>query len=575
VTRTRITVIVFTAAVLVGAVVSWRTGSRPAVRATLHRGGEIVGSIRSEPRSFNRLVVRDQTVELIASLTQGRLVRVNRATFELEPWLAERWEASPDGLTYTLHLRPGVNWSDGTPFTSADVLFTFDAVFAPGSGAVLGSALTVGGAPISAAAPDPSTVVLTYPAPSGPGLRLLDNLWILPKHKLEPALRAGTFAAAWDSKTPLTDIVGTGPFMLREYAPGQRLVFERNPAYWRTGPGGEPLPYLDRVVLEIVPDQNAEILRLTSGSVDLTQSELRAEDYLPVKRAADQGRLALIDLGVGPDADAFWFCLKPEARRGDPRFEFVREPRFRQAISHAVDRERFAETVFLGAAVPVWGPITPGNRPWFWPDIPRYRYDPARARAILRELGLEDRDGDGVAEDRRGTEARFTVLTVRGNSAMERGAAALRDELATVGIALDLAPLEFGTMIDRLLKSQYEAIYYRPLATELDPAMNTDFWLSSGSGHFWNFAQAAPATDWERRIDALILEQASTLDPARRRALFNEVQRIFAENLPVLYFVAPRLYYAHSTRVTGAAPSVIRPPVLWSADTLSVTGPRD
>jgi peptide/nickel transport system substrate-binding protein len=110
----------------------------------------------------------------------------------------------------------------------------------------------------------------------------------------------------------------------------------------------------------------------------------------------------------------------------------------------------------------------------------------------------------------------------------------------------------------------------RPLATDLDPAGNLDFWLSSGSGHLWNMSQAAPATAWEKEIDTLMLEQARTIDPERRRAIFIDVQRIFAENVPVLYFAAPRLFYGHSKRLTGVAASVLRPPVLWSADTLAI-----
>jgi peptide/nickel transport system substrate-binding protein len=573
VTRARLFLIVLGIAVLIGAVAILRDPSSQPRPEAPQRGGQLIGSIRAEPRSFNRFVVRDQTAELLAALTQGRLIRVNRTTFEIEPWLAERWETSPDGRTFTLHLRPGVTWSDGAPLTSADVLFSLDALFTPKSGAVLGSSLTIAGKPITAQAPDPATVVVTYPEPFGPGLRLLDNLWILPKHKLESALRNGTFETAWNSNTALTEIVGTGPFVLSEYQPGQRVTLQRNPRYWRTGPDGAALPYLDRIVLQIVPDQNAEILRLTSGDLDLTQNELRPEDYLPVKRAADQGRLRLVDLGVGPDPDAFWFCLNSAAKRGDPRFAFVQRREFRQAVSHAVNREQFAETVFLGAAVPVWGPITSGNTLWFSPDVPRYPFDLARATALLRELGLEDRNGNGTVEDARGTEARFTVITVRGNTSMERGAAAMRDALAKVGIGLDVAPLEFGTMIDRMLSSNYDAMYYRVLATALDPGMNPDLWMSGGSAHFWHLGQKTPATEWERRIDALMLEQMSTIDPVRRRELFDQVQRIFAENLPVVYIVAPRLYYAHSARVTGASPSVIRPPVLWNADTLSVTSP--
>ena len=566
--------IAITGVLLVAAFLYWR-GAPPAAVPTAEgqRGGQLVGSTRSEIRSYNRIAARDQNTEVLSLLLHGRLARINRSTFELEPWLAERWESSDDGRTHTLHLRQGVTWSDGAPFTADDVLFSFRAAYAPNSGSVLGSALLVGGRPIRAEAPDPNTVVLTYPGPSGPGLRLLDNLVILPKHKLEAALDNGTFATVWDSTAAPSDIVGTGPFVVREYQPGQRIVLDRNPRYWRKAPDGGTLPYLDRLVLDIVPDQNAELLRLQSGDIDLTQSELRAEDYVAARRAEEQGQLTILELGVGTDADAFWFCLKPEVKGNDPRFAFVQRPEFRQAISHAVDRELFADEVFLSAAVPLWGPVTPGNRPWFWPDVPRYRPDLERSRELLASIGLQDRDGNGVAEDERGTEARFTVITQRGIGFYERGTAFLRESVARVGIALDVAPLENSALIERLLACNYDAIYYRPLATDLDPAGNPDFWLSSGGAHLWNMNQRAPMTDWERRIDTLMLEQAATTDPDRRIDLFRDVQRIFAENLPVLYFAAPRLYYAHSTRVSGIVPSVLRPPALWNADMISVTSP--
>jgi len=576
--KPRLLGIVVTAGILAGGFAFWRSTVMPgavpsASEPSARRGGQLVASIRAVPRSFNRIVAREQTTELLSLLTQGRLVRINRSTFDLEPWLAETWDAAADGRTFTLHLRPGVTWSDGTPFTSADVLFTLQAVFDPKSESVVANQLTVAGKPITATAPDDRTVVLTYPAPSGPGLRLLDALVIMPKHKLEGALAAGTFASAWNSATPPSDLVGTGPFLLREYVPGQRIVLDRNPRYWRKASDGTQLPYLDRIVLQVVPDQDAELLRLQSGDSDLTQSELRPDDYVAARRAEDQGRLKVVELGVGVDADAFWFRLKPDAWKNDPRFAFVSKPEFRRAISHTVDREAFAENVFLGAAVPIWGPVTPGNRIWFSPNVLRYPHDVSKAKEILKGIGLEDRNGNGVVEDPRGNEARFTVITQRGIGWYERGTTQLRNQLAQVGIALEIAPIDNGALIQRLLSADYEAMYYRPLLTDLDPAGNMDFWMSSGSGHFWNLEEKTPATEWEARIDALMAEQASTIDPERRKAIFNDVQRIFAENLPALYFVAPRIYYAHNARVLSVNPSVQRPPALWSADTISVSAP--
>jgi peptide/nickel transport system substrate-binding protein len=565
-----------TAAIVVAVALYYRGGADTAPGGTpaASRGGQIVGSIRSEIRSYNRFVESGQTADLIYTLTQARLVRINRASFELEPWLAERWESSDDGLRHTIHLRQGVTWSDGAPFTSADVLFSLQAALDPAVRSVIADSLTINGQPIRAESPDAVTVVFTYPAPSGPGLRLLDGLPIFPRHKLEAALTAGKFRDAWTTSAPPAEIVGLGPFMVREYTPGQRVVLDRNPRYWRKTSDGQPLPYLDRVVLEVVQDQNAELLRLQSGALDTTSAELRPEDYAAVRRSQQEGKLRIVELGIGTDPDAFWFCLKPEAKARDPRFAFVQKREFRQAISHAVDREAFAETVFLGDGVPIWGPITPGNWLWFSTEVPRYQYDLARARELLKSIGLEDRNGNGVVEDSAGTEARFTVITQKGITYYERGLTVLREQAAMIGIALEAAPIDQQTAVKRLLSCDYDAIYFRAVMTDLDPAGNMDLWLSSGQSHLWNLNQAKPATDWEAQIDALMTEQASTTNPQRRRELFNQVQKTWAENAPALYFAAPRLFYAHSTRLMGVVPSVQRPPVLWNADSLSVSDAR-
>jgi len=568
--------VLITAGILAAGFVFWRSTTTPddaapaiTVSDVPSRGGQIVTSGRAGPRTFNRLIGQEQFSQVLSMLTQGRLVRVNYQTFEVEPWLAEKWDVSADGLTYTFHLRPGVTWSDGVPFTSEDVLFSVQAIFDAKSESFIADTLKVEGKPIAASARDAATVVITFPEPSGPGLRLLDSLWIVPKHKLEGALKAGTFARAWGTDTPPSDIVGMGPFVLREYVPNQRLIFDRNPRYWRKAADGTSLPYLDRIVYEIIPDQDAELLRLQSGDLDLTQSELRPDDYVPARRAEDKGTLKVAEVGLSPQADSFWFNLKPEAWKDDPRFAFVRRPEFRQAISYAVDREKFAENVFLGAAVPIWGPITPGNTLWFWPDVPRYFHDVNKAKALLKGLGLEDRNGDGVVEDAQGQEARFTVITQRGIGWFERGLAELRTQLAQVGIALEAAPLENATMNQRMVKSDYEAMYTRFGSTDVDPASQLDMWLSNGDAHFWHFGDTSPEP-WEARIDALMKEQMATLDQGRRKAIFNDVQRIFAENLPVIYFATPRMYYAYNARVQGVKPSVLRPVALWNADMLSV-----
>jgi peptide/nickel transport system substrate-binding protein len=538
--------------------------------AAVPRGGDLVVSIRAEPRTFNRLAARDTSTDLASLLTQARLVRINRVTQETEPWLAESWTRSADGLRYTITLRPNVSFSDGHPFTADDVVFSFEAVYDEKTGSALADSLEMGGRKLQVAEADPSTVVITFPAPFAPGLRILDNLPIIPRHKLEAALKAGTFASAWGLSTPPADIVGLGPFVLQTYVSGQRLVFTRNPHYWRKDARGVLLPYLDRVTAEIIPDESAEILRLQSGQVDMTFSSVAPESYAVVKRAADAGRLKLMDLGVAYDADSFWLNLKPGAFAADPRAAWLQRDELRRAISMAVDRQLFADTVFLGAGVPVYGPVTPGNKKWYWAEAPQAPYDTARARELLASIGLTDRNGDGVLEDGRNQPARFTLLTQKGRPSLERGAEVIRRELKGVGLVVDVVAVDSGALIQRILDAKYDSVYFDVAMSDTDPAINPDFWFSSGSMHLWNMTQKIPATEWEKRIDELMTRQIASPDEAERKQLFDEVQKTFGAHLPVIYFVAPRVYVAVSARVTNLTPVVSRPQLLWAADTIAV-----
>ena len=460
-------------AALLAATAAAACGRSPETPAASGRGGTLVATVRNEPTSFNRLTAPADSANLLLSqtLTQATLVRINPLTDDVEPWLAKAWSRREDGRTYTLTLRPDVVFSDGEPFTSADVLFTFRALYDATVGSALADALKVDGRPLAVTAPDPQTVVFTFPAPYGPGVRMLANVPILPRHKLEPALDGGTLGSAWGLSGPLGDFAGLGPFVPVAYEPGQRVRLARNPRYWRTDEAGAALPYLDRITLEVVPDQDAELLRLEAGQADMVASEIRPSDYAPLRRAADEGRVQLFDLGVGDSADSLWFNLTPGAFAGDPRAAWIQRDELRQAISLAVDRQAFADQVYLGAAVPVFGSITPANTRWFVNTAPAVPYDVAAARARLAAIGLTDRDGDGLLEDAGGRDARFTVLAQKGRTELERGADFLRGDLRKVGLTVDVG----GARAERA----HPAVSLRPrlrrgvlqrAATDTDPA---------------------------------------------------------------------------------------------------------
>jgi peptide/nickel transport system substrate-binding protein len=509
-------------ALLVGAVtflVWWSTSRTPAPIAEppkaadflLPRGGSLAGSL---PANAN-------IDEAIADLTAAPLYRVNRSTGDVEPWLAESSSTSGDHLVYTIKLRTNVLRADGTPLAAADVVGAFTA-----------KTPAIAGKPVTARAIDPLTVEIAFPSPFAPGLRLLDTI----------------------------PIPGYGPFILTERTPQGRATFARNPRYWRLAQDGKSLPYLDQLVLDATSARPDEL--------DFNEN-IRPADYRALRKADDAGKLRLYDAGPGLDADALWMNLSPGAAASESAKPWLRRDEFRRAISAAIDRRAFCDNVFAGMCDPIGGPVTPASAAWFMPELPA-AFDLKLARATLAELGLQDRNGDGVLDDDRGRAARFTVLVPGGQETIGRGASYLRDELKKVGIAIDISTLDPALLERRRQKGDYEAIYNRVTTHDDDPAMNLDFWLSSGSRHLWNTHQLKPATEWEARMDQLMLKQASTFDRVERVQLFADVQRTLAEHVPAIYFGAPYVYVATSMRTLNARPSRQHPALLWSAETLAV-----
>jgi peptide/nickel transport system substrate-binding protein len=217
--------------------------------------------------------------------------------------------------------------------------------------------------------------------------------------------------------------------------------------------------------------------------------------------------------------------------------------------------------------------VSPGNRDWHT-EAPAPAHDLTAAARALSSLGLSDSNADGTLDDGDGHAVRFTLLTQSGNTSLERGAAVIRDSLAQIGVRVDVVALEAGALVDSVMRGDYDAAYFRLLTTDTDPALNLDFWLSSGSAHVWNPEQGAPATEWEAEIDRLMDRISTTLDSDRRRMLFADVQRIMAREVPVLCFAFPRLPIAYSTRIADATPAPFRPPLLWNPDVITLRAPR-
>lgn len=534
---------------------------------------EIVATLRSEPRSLNRLLAGDRASLVVSQLIHEPLVRVNHVTQALEPALAASWTTLDEGRRVRLVLRPDVRFSDGTLVTADDVVFSLAAVYDPRLASPLVDSLTIDGAPITAQTVDAQTVDLRYPAPYGPGIRPLHGLPILPRAHYARLVAEGTLADAWTPTAAPAAMVGAGPFILERHEPGVAVHLTRNPHYWRVADDGTRLPRADRLRLDIVASQDAEMLRLRAGEVDVITAELRADDLPEARGLAADGRLQLFELGPSLEADMLWFNLRPPPPGVEGTAQdraWLRRRELREAISHAVDRTSFINAVYRGAAVQVSSMITPGNHGWHAADIAPRPFSLAMAGEELDRIGVRDRNGDGVREDVYNRPATFTLLVQQGHTVRQRAAVVLQEALAKVGLKVEIASLDARGLQERMAQGTYDAIYHALPGSDTDPSGLMEFWLSSGRFHLWNPAQAAPGTKWEQELDQLMTRQLSMTDASDRRRAVEQAQKLLDQELAVIVFAVPRVTIATSARLTHVAPGLLAPQVLWNAAEIGV-----
>jgi peptide/nickel transport system substrate-binding protein len=367
-----------------------------------------------------------------------------------------------------------------------------------------------------------------------------------------------------------------GPFRLKEYKRGERVVLERNPFYWKKDSNGQTLPYLDSITFLIIPDQNTEALRFKTGELDLVNN-LSPENYADLRRSQSEGGYGLRNLGPGLLVDFLWFNLnrgvdtsgKPHVNR--EKQAVFEKAEFRRAVSYSLDRQGMARSILLGLGTPQYGPISSGNKVWYNAGIPRTLYDPTRAGALLDQIGVKDSDGDGVREFGSSHQPmEFTLLTTRGFSARERIAQVIQENLAKIGIGVHVQlvlPNELGT---RIMESfDYEAILYGFSPIDVAPDLLTDVWNSSGEHHFWFPRQSRPATAWEAQLDRMTAALIRSSEPAVRKATFDQMQDLWAGEMPAIPTVAANILPGWSNRVGNVRPSILAPYLLWNAEELT------
>jgi peptide/nickel transport system substrate-binding protein len=544
------------------------TGNPPG-----HDGGQIAVALRSEPKTLNPVLATDISSRDVIRCLTADLIHINRSTLKTEPALAESWKASPDGRVYTLKLRRGVRFSDGQPFAADDVVFSFRVYLDPKINAPQRDLLIVGDKPIEVQKIDDDTVRFTLAQPYAAAERLFDSVAILPRHLLEGAYRDGKFDQVWPLTTQPAQFAGLGPFRLEEYVPGVRIVLERNPYYWKQDRAGTRLPYLDRIVFLFVNSEDAQVIRFQSGDTDVL-SRFNAEDFSVLEQTAAARRYQLYDLGPGLEFNFLFFNLNALASKGLPdiaaKQAWFRDVRFRQAVSAAIDRDAIVRLVYNGRATPIWGPVTPGDKLWVDGQIPHPARSIDRARELLKSAGFTW-DGRGALIGPRGKPVEFSILTTSSNVERSKMATLIQDDLSQLGMNVHVVPLEFRAVVDRLLDSyNYEAAIMGLANGDTDPNPEMNVWLSSGSTHLWHPGQEKPGTAWEAEIDRLMEQQLVTMNYGKRKQLYDHVQEILYEQMPLICLVSPDILAGAKDSVANFHPAILDPYALWNVEQLYV-----
>ena len=497
------------------------------------------------PNTFNYLVAEDATsMGAISTVLEG-LVRRNAMTEEIIPGLAKSWEIGPDNKTYTFHLREGVKWSDGAPFSADDVVFTYACIYDERFPNRHASDYSIDGKPFKVEKIDDLTVRFITPDIYAPFLEMVGGGSILPKHALQKFVDNGTLMKAWNIGTHPREIVSTGMFRIASFKPGERLVYEPNPHYWRADSAGQRLPYLDLSITKFVRDQNASLAAFATGQSD--SENVSPADVEWVRRGEKAHNYTVHERGPSTVCNFLWFNQNPEKdKSGKPfvepyKLKWFQDVRFRQAVSYGINREGIIKGVLFGRGTPLWGPETPANTKWFNPDLQKYPYSPEQARELLKQAGFRWNEA-GELFDSAGNRVSFSLNTNQENPIRQHMATVFKENMKDLGIEVKLQLLDFGTFVKKIGESYDYECGMLGLTGGGDPVGGMSVYLSSGRMHEWYPNQKKPATAWEARIDELMMKQLKTLNLAERKKYWFEVQRIMSEQLPCIYLSTPNSY---------------------------------
>ncbi len=545
----------------------------------------------SPPSTFNYAMSRS-SYDFFRFIYKG-LISENGLTGELEPALAESWVLSENKKRIIFTLRSELKWSDGKPLTADDVIFTYQDIYLNQKiPTIYRDFLRIGssGAFPSVKKIDRRRVEFILPEPFAPFLRYIEKLKILPAHALRDTILSTDgdgkplFLSTWNTNTQPQKIISNGPFKLANYIPSQRIILEKNPFYWRNDSAGNSLPYIDKLIIQIIPSTDNQLIRFRSGELDSIGVDPEAFQLL--KREEERGKYKIYNRGTLGYRFVGFNLNQAKNSEGKPLLDPIKSRwfnnlAFRQAVAYAINRQQINNTIYRGLGEIKHSPLGVQSSYYLSPEagLKVYKYNPEKSKKILLDSGFQYNDANELL-DENGNRVEFTILVKSEEKIRIDTAVKIQGDLSHIGIKANLQILNFNSVLKKLLSSRdwecYVGAFGVPGA-DIEPNLLSLFWLSNGSFHQFNLGSKPgepkiknwQVSDWEKEIDRLFTAAYQTIDENKRREIYGEFQQIVAEQLPIFFLVNPLAIQAVRNHIDNFKSSAIGS-AFWNIDELKI-----
>lgn len=522
-------------------------------------------SIGDGPKTFNAFASSDATSSTMAGLLGSGLVTVDSYTGEVIPYLAKTVTLSDDKLTYTVTLRKGLQWSDGKPITSKDVVFTWNQIIKPGLGNVSNrDVVMVDGKFPEVKALDELTIQFKTAKPFAPFMMNLSNT-VYPEHILKSVVAKGdpTFSSFWgvaDAEKHPEKLISSGMWLLEKYEPRERAVFKRNPKFFMVDQKGQRLPYLDRYVFTFVKDRNNEALQFEQGKTD---SFSVPGNLVSLVRRWKTPTFKLYNLGPATGTIFVSFNLTTRKNaQGKPVVDPVKQKwfndvNFRQAINHAINREDIVKNILKGVGAPLYTAEALSSVYLNQNLAKGFPADIELAKSLLKKSGFTW-NAEGQLLDKDGHKVEFNLVTNSGNDEREAVGVSVQQDLQKLGMKVNFKPMEFNVLVDQFTNGTYEAMLMGLTGSNLEPNGGANVWRSDAFLHFFNKRPDGKATNllpWEKEIDQLFEQGAQTFGIENRKKYYDRFQEIVFEQAPLIYLYSPLQIIAVRERIQNFDPT--------------------